>query len=375
MVSAHILFHVPEGLEFIAATDIASVIDLEGSELSHEPLTGHVHLTCQVESYAWLKNYLQHLPLHSIYSATLVVSVSLVPSSLLSMDTPDPLLEYIVTTTIQAPWQQVIQEDPNQSLSFRATFKKGSWKHKVPSQTFAGYIGSAFSSFFPSWKVKMTDYDYEIMAIWLSNLPGQSHDTLLLGFTLPMQDQTQRHRIHTGRTSLNPCIAYCLALLADPKPGQIILDMCCGTATIPIEGASRFKDVFWLGGEVKVETLTELALGNVHYCGLKNIDLMLSDGRKLCYRDESIDTVVSDWPWGLRENSYKQIQGLYPKFMKQMWRVLKPHGQVYIVTQGHKLMKRVLDYDWCKKLWHTEQILPFRIGGYDVNLYKLTKKL
>lgn len=56
---------------------------------------------------------------------------------------------------------------------------------------------------------------------------------------------------------------------------------------------------------------------------------MLGDGRKMCFRSGVIDTIVSgtlssffssalfvtrtkkfavDWPWGLRENSYAQIQ-------------------------------------------------------------------
>ncbi|KAI8075839.1 putative RNA methylase family UPF0020-domain-containing protein [Gilbertella persicaria] len=271
----------------------------------------------------------------------------------------------------------MIEQDPTSNcFSFRATFKKEGVKHKISSQEFAGHVGVAFSEFYPGWKVKMTEYDYEIMAYWLPGLPGQQNQegyVFLLGLTIPVQDQAQRHRIFTGRTSLNPCIAYCLVLLADPRPGQVILDMCCGTATIPIEGAARFKNVFWLGSEVKMETLETLALGNVKHCGLRNIDLMLGDGRKLCYRKESVDTIVSDWPWGIRENTYKQIQGLYPKFMKQMWQVLRPEGKAYIVTQGHKLMKRVLEYDWCQKLWHLEQVKPIGIGGLDVNLYILKK--
>ncbi|KAI8349643.1 S-adenosyl-L-methionine-dependent methyltransferase [Choanephora cucurbitarum] len=356
MIHALVVFHVPEGLEFIAARDIESALPFE-STITHEPKTGYVHVSCQVESYLWLKDFIRNARIYSIYSATLIASVSNL--NVLSTE----LLEDI---TRQAPWHAILPDAPSHA-SFRATFKKGRLKHAIPSQTLAGHMGSIFSSFYPDWKVKVTDYDYEIIGLWLPD------HQFLLGLTLPIRDQAQRHRIYTGRTSLNPCIAYCLVLLADPKPGQIVFDMCCGTATIPIEGASRFKDVFWLGGEVKMETLTELALGNVKYCGLKNVDLMLSDGRKLCYRDGLMDMIVSDWPWGLRENSYKQIQGLYPKFMKQMWRVLKPEGKAYIVTQGHKLMKRVLDYDWCQKLWKVEHILPFGIGGYDVNLYILSK--
>ena len=48
-----------------------------------------------------------------------------------------------------------------------------------------------------------------------------------------------------------------------------------------------------------------------------------------------------------------------------MYRVLKPDGKAYIVTQGQKLMNRVLDYDWCKKMWTVDEILPIGISGLD----------
>lgn len=56
-----------------------------------------------------------------------------------------------------------------------------------------------------------------------------------------------------------------------------------------------------------------------------------------------------------------------------MYRVLKPDGKAYIVTQGQKLMNRVLDYDWCKKMWTVDEILPIGIGGLDAFLYTLSK--
>ncbi|CAO0789957.1 unnamed protein product [Mucor circinelloides] len=382
----HVLFHVPEGLESVATKDIeASLADTQQPKYSFEPKTGRVHLFCTVDSIDTFKQYIQSVQLLSIYSVTLVASESVIPGD--TFQELQPTYDYISDQTKRAPWYSVIAEDPqdeNTTISFRATFKKEQIKHKAPSQEIAGYIGFAFSDFFKHWKVKMTDFTYEIVSLWfqtsdaayLNRLPAGVNNQsviLLLGVIIPLKDQRQRNRVFVGRTSLNPCIAYCLALVADPKPGQVILDMCCGTGTIPIEGASRFKDVFWLGSEVKVKTVAEKALGNVQHCELKNVDLMLGDGRKLCFRDGLIDSIVSDWPWGIRENSFQQIQGLYPKFVKQMYRVLKPDGKAYIVTQGHKLMKRVLNYDWCQKLWTVDEVLPIGIGGLDAYLYTLSK--
>ncbi|CEP18775.1 hypothetical protein [Parasitella parasitica] len=379
----HVLFHVPEGFESVASKDIeATLADIQQPTYSHAPKTGRVHLFCAADSIDTFKQYIQSVQLLSIYSVMLVASESVMPAD--AFAEVQPTYDYISNQTKKAPWYSIISEDPqnqNTAISFRATFKKEQIKHKAPSQQIAGYVGFAFSNFFKHWKVKMTGFTYEIVSLWfqtsdvayLNHLGDPSANDqsviLILGVDIPLQNQNQRNRVFVGRTSLNPCIAYCLALVADPKPGQVILDMCCGTGTIPIEGASRFKNVFWLGSEVTVKTLAEKALGNVVHCQLKNVDLLLGDGRKLCFRDSFIDSIVSDSLVLIVYNTIK----LYPKFVKQMHRILKPDGKAYIVTQGHKLMNRVLHYDWCQKLWSVDEILPIGIGGLDAYLYTLSK--
>ncbi|CAO3648060.1 unnamed protein product [Mucor hiemalis] len=268
-----------------------------------------------------LKDYIANkVQLLCIYSVTLVASQSILPADI--FPELQPTCDFIMDQTKKAPWHSVIDEKDEEDISFRATFKKGQIKHQASTQQIAGVVGFAFSDSFKQWKVKMTDFNYEILSLWfqttdtqiLSRISDSSYDEtcviLLLGVTIPLKDQSQRNRVFVGRTSLNPCIAYCLAKLVDPKPGQIILDMCCGTGTIPIEGASYFKDVFWLGSEIIFKTLAEKAQGNLQHCKIKNVDLMLGDGKKMCYRPGAIDTIVSDWPWGLRENSFNQIQGV-----------------------------------------------------------------
>jgi Ca2+/Na+ antiporter len=121
-------------------------------------------------------------------------------------------------------------------------------------------VGAAFGNVYPDWKVNLTAYDYEVMALWFQSSDAGMLEVLgandqsvilVLGITIPIEDQKHRNRIHVGQTSLNPAIAYCLARLANPMPGDVVLDMCCGTGTIPIEGAAKFKNVFWIGSDGK----------------------------------------------------------------------------------------------------------------------------
>jgi hypothetical protein len=226
---------------------LANTHILHAPKYSHEPKTGRVHLFCTVDTIDAFKTHVQNAQLLSVYSVTLVASESVIPTAIFAE--VQPTFDFISDQTKQAPWYSVIQNDPKDestAVSFRATFKKEQIKHKAPSQEIAGYIGFAFSDFFKHWKVKMTEFTYEIVSLWfqssdqevLGRIEGANHQSviLVLGVSIPIQDQRQRNRVYVGRTSLNPCIAYCLAMVSDPKPGQVILDMCCGTGTIPIEG-------------------------------------------------------------------------------------------------------------------------------------------
>ncbi|KAG1615092.1 hypothetical protein G6F46_006452 [Rhizopus delemar] len=288
MKDIHVLFRVPEGLEFIAVKDIKdSIVDstiVRDPTFSWDNKTGHVHLFCSVKDIKDFKSHIQSIKLLSVYSVMLIASEAIIPTFVFKET--DSTCQFISKVTTEGDWESLIDEDS--SKTFRATFKKGSIKHQVPSQEIAGYIGAAFGDRYSHWKVKMTEFDYEIMSVWfhssddtlLNRLSAkESSIILLVGLNIPIKDQKHRNRVFFGPTSLNPSIAYCLTMLADPQPGQIIFDICCGTGTIPIE--------------VKSKTLTEKARGNLSHTNLDNAELLLSDSRKLCFRDGIVDTIIS----------------------------------------------------------------------------------
>ncbi|KAI7866659.1 putative RNA methylase family UPF0020-domain-containing protein [Spinellus fusiger] len=393
-LSLHVVFHVPQGLEYIAIADIRESLEFKSTEsvsYSSEPNTGRIHLMIRTTTpYEFIQS-IKTASLLSVYSIMLVVSEAKIPESV--FQNTEQTCEFINHMTLNGQWKTALETTlllmDSQNPTFRASFHKGQLKHKVKSQELAGCIGYAFCEVHPDWKVKLTDYDQEVIALWFHskeklildrlNVSHEAKDkenpvVILMGLTIPIKDPKYRNRIHVGRTSLNTCIAYCLVKLVNPQPGQVILDMCCGTGTIPIEGASKYPDTLWLGSEVRPDTLSLKAKGNLQYSGINNVELMMGDGRRLCLRKGCVDTVVCDWPWGLREASYSAIQKLYPKFIKEISKVLPTHGKAYIVTQGLKLMNRVLAYPWCIDMWITNNIIPITIGGYDVYLYILTKK-
>ncbi|KAI8339689.1 putative RNA methylase family UPF0020-domain-containing protein [Chlamydoabsidia padenii] len=404
----HILFHVPEGLEQTAIVDLKETIfpfelaDPLATVFIGEERTGRAHLFSKLEQQDDIKRWIQYLQstvLLSVYHMTIITKTTTVPLTVYHDEQDQEVLgKYLYNTIQEAPWQQYIpslNNNTDNTPCFRATFYKDQLQHGIKTQELGGWMGYAYNQLYPDWKVSLKTYDYDVVGVWgrtrdvallghfgladLGNAPStndEDHRPIILhvGFNIPMPDTKYRNRLYLGRTSLNPPIAYCLVRLANPLPGQIIMDMCCGTGTIPIEGAGKYPNTFWVGGEVKVKTLCLKAKGNMQHAGVQNVDLLISDGRKLNIRSGCIDTVISDWPWGVREGSFATIQKLYPKFMRQLGRVLRNGGKGYIVCQGNKLMQRVLDYDWVKDLFRIDEIINIAIGGLGVCVYILIKK-
>ncbi|KAI8074041.1 putative RNA methylase family UPF0020-domain-containing protein [Gongronella butleri] len=415
MTSIHLVCRVPEGLEDVALADLKARLPkvplVSDASFVAEEGTGRVHIFAQHASPVELvhQQLSQHVLSPSVYDTVLVVGTKVLPRAVYKDHaTPNALGLWLADYTGSIDWAQHIVESVPQR--FRATFRKQQLNHHVKTQELSGWVGEAFGNIYTDWKVNLTSFEYNVMGEWgetsrdapliadtplkhqlAAQLPPDSdenHDNhdehkkttdtrvilVHVGLALPQPDTKYRHRIHLGRTSLSPPIAYCLARLADPQPGQIIFDMCCGTGTIPIEGAMHFPSTLWLGGEVKVKTVCKLARENVDYAGADSVQLMLCDGRKMCLRDGCVDTVLSDWPWGIREGSYTTVQKLYPKFVKQMYRVLRPSGRAIVVSQGSKLMKRVLEYPWVLEKFTVEKQMAISIGGLPVNVYMLQSR-
>ncbi|KAI8140707.1 S-adenosyl-L-methionine-dependent methyltransferase [Fennellomyces sp. T-0311] len=383
---AHLLFQVPEGLEFVAKDEInEKLLNKFPMTIVADPNTGRVHTVCYSQ-LATVLEALKSVHLLSAQSIMVVASEQVIPQSI--FDDPEKTCQFISDTTEQTAFDPILFAlDPHRaSPTFRGTFHKQQVRYSISSPVLASHIGFGFGNTHPEWKVSLQEFDYEIVGTWtreanktlldLANTSDEEQPILLwIGVTMKTLDPKYRNRKFFGKTSLNPCIAYCLARLANPKAGQVVLDMCAGTGTIPIEGASCYRNALWIGNEVHEKTLCDKARGNVLHTGLSNVELLLGDGRRLCLRDESVDIILTDLPWGFREGSFVTIQKLYPKFMRQIGRVLRSKGKAYIVTQGHKLFNRVLGYPWCKELWSVDEVKPIAIGGYKVSLYILCKKL
>ncbi|KAF9543583.1 THUMP domain-containing protein 3 [Mortierella hygrophila] len=335
-------------------------------------------------------------------------------------------------------------------VRYRASFDRGDVQHKgLRSQDLAAALGGLTGDTFPSWKVNLKEFDVEVMGRWIQDeleeiqyKPKSSTDRLVsvssgeeegntessnkrpqiekasqqqgvenggefvrmqVGMTLPLALSTCPYRFRPlgGRTSLRIEIAYSLLALADPKPGEVVVDTCSGVGTIPIVGAVHYPESWFTGLEVqpcnveraaqnakemieKVDrhhgqeraaakseagTSTGTVVRSHNTC---HPNLIVGDAGAVCWRPGAVDLIISDLPWGKREFSHVYNCKLYPRLIREIIRLLRVNGRALLITGERKLLLRQLDAPFARphlKLLQTREITI----GYKVMVFELLR--
>ncbi|KAF9097407.1 THUMP domain-containing protein 3 [Mortierella sp. AD031] len=325
------------------------------------------------------------------------------------------------------------------SVRYRASFDRGDVQHKgVRSQDLAAALGGLAGDMFPSWKVNLKEFDIEVMGRWIQegleevqvkpkvessramNARGDTEDeessnkrprieqgqqqgkvgvdfvTMQVGMTLPLALSSCPYRFRPldGRTSLRIEIAYTILALADPQPGEVVVDTCSGVGTIPIVGAVHYPGSLFTGFEIlpfNVERAAQNAIGMMdkghreertrsravveatnNVRSYSRPSLLLGDARAVCWRSGSVDLIVSDLPWGKRENSHVYNCKLYPRLIREIIRLLRVNGRAVLITGERKLLQRQLDAPFAKpylRCLHKREITI----GYKVMVFALLR--
>ncbi|KAF9153926.1 THUMP domain-containing protein 3 [Linnemannia schmuckeri] len=335
-------------------------------------------------------------------------------------------------------------------VRYRASFDRGDVQHRgVRSQDLAAALGGLTGDTFPSWKVNLKEFDVEIMGRWIQDdleeiqykpeptadrmnaIRGEEEygDTgfsnkrprieqamqkqgaerggevvrMQVGITLPLAFSKCPYRFRPlgGRTSLRIEIAYTLLALADPKPGEVVVDTCSGVGTIPIVGAVHYPENWFTGLEVlpynveraaqnakemieKVDryheqerAATESGAGAstrtiVHSHNTRHPSLIVGDARAVCWRSGAVDLIISDLPWGKRENSHVYNCKLYPRLIREIIRLLRVNGRAVLITGERKLLQRQLDAPFARPHLKLLQKREITIG-YKVMVFELLR--
>jgi tRNA (guanine6-N2)-methyltransferase len=184
-------------------------------------------------------------------------------------------------------------------------------------------------------------------------------DWALLGLRLGMAPLHRRDYKVASRTgSLKAPVAYCLGLLAGLAPGQVLLDPACGAGTILAEGLSLAVGGVLIGGDVEQASL-DLAQHNLRAAGAPvrtigatttldpraeppGVLLYHGDARAIPVALGSVDTVVSNLPWGQQVPIDADIAQLYAGILGAIAHVLAPGSQAALLTDQAEAMRAAL---------------------------------
>ncbi|MEA3403712.1 MAG: THUMP domain-containing protein, partial [Armatimonadota bacterium] len=216
--------------------------------------------------------------------------------------------------------------------TFRITAKR-SGTHEYTSMDVAAAAGAGVQERY-GWDVDLEDYDYDVR-VYLTD------DVALVGLRLSPEPLHRRGRIEHGAASLNPTVAQAMCRLANPQPGELFMDPMCGAGTILLERARIGGAALLVGGDLFAEPLAKAA-ENLQADGV-GATLLQWDARHLPLRSGCVSRAVCNLPWGRRIGSHRVNRHLYPGFVRELARVLRPSGRAVLLTQEKRLITRLVD--------------------------------
>ncbi|HWQ11387.1 MAG TPA: methyltransferase domain-containing protein [Roseiflexaceae bacterium] len=175
------------------------------------------------------------------------------------------------------------------------------------------------------------------LEFWLTILPGEA----LL--TLRLSDEGMRHRPYQVEhlpASLRPAGAAALVRLTRPTPEDVFLDPMCGAGTILIERAHAGRYRQLLGGDVDPEAVAA-AKANIgpRY---KPIEVREWDARHLPLDAGSVTAAAVNLPFGRQIGSPEENRRLYPAFLREMERVLRPGARLVLLSGDWRTLEDAL---------------------------------
>ena len=297
-----------------------------------------------------------------------------------------------------ATWRGLLPDRATEVPSFRGSAVRDG-RHAYDSTAVGMHVGEAVGSRFPEWRVDLTGFTLEVVALVLQS-------SAVIGITLssglkfknsmasPEPYPLLPHRDICGR--MRSSTAWLCVALAAPQPGDVLLDPMCGVGTIPLEAAAARESLVTLAGDVDAHSLAQAAANGR---ALERARLAAAAGKLaalplgadgaipewvarerryakraagsgllpavwsaegLPLRTACVDVIVVDLPFG---NLHKaNINKFYPSALREMARVLRP-GTGRLVTLSPSVRCMTLCLERQRELWEPLEQLAVNCGG------------
>ncbi len=147
------------------------------------------------------------------------------------------------------------------------------------------------------------------------------------------QARSPRRRPVFRPGTLDPRLSRALVNLSRPRPGLSYLDPFCGVGGLAIEAALLGLDPV-VCGDVEYKMMRGAELNLAYYSPVKHgYILYYGDAARMPFRDESIDRISTDPPYG-RSTSTKgrSISRLLEGFLYESYRILRRRGVIVFAS-------------------------------------------
>jgi len=253
--------------------------------------------------------------------------------------------------------------------SFRCTCYRTGNNHKFKSTEVQAAVGGRVHDMF-NWTVSCKNYDLEFVI---------NCDVVQVYCCITLTNKRLYHRTVTelGPCTLRPTIAAGLVLLAQPRPGDVILDPMCGGGTVSLEGC-QMGDQFHIGAEIH-DLAVSRCRENYSQLTQRNslparpaADFLQWDCLLPCLRDNSVDVIVTDLPFGKRSGSKADNRVLYPAMLTAMARVVRPDtGRAVLLTQDKNSMIKSIKK--VEKYWRSTKFISTNVGGLTALIFLFSR--
>ena len=181
---------------------------------------------------------------------------------------------------------------------------------------------------------------------------------------------TRAWRVCSREGALNGSVAHAMALLTRPAPGDVFLNLACGSGTLLVERLSAAPARRAIGCDISDEALA-CARSNLLAAGHTGAELQPWDARALPLPDASISALAADPPFGHLVGSHAHNVALYPAILREAARVAAPGAPFALITHEVRLAEDILAQ---LPAWRVDQVIRVTQGGLHPRIFLLRKE-
>ena len=171
--------------------------------------------------------------------------------------------------------------------------------------------------------------------------------------------------------ALQATAAHVMAGLSNPKPNDIVLNMCCGSGTLLIERGLLAPAQRLIGCDISAAAL-DCAARNVAAWRAGGAELYEWDATRLPLEENSVSALLADLPFGNRVGSHEANRALYPAVLREAARVAKAGARFVVISAEVKLLQAMLQ---AQSAWQVKQSIRVNLAGLQPMIAVLEKSL